>query len=391
MNLDGFAAVPSGSGELEELPVSFGDEVVVYAIGPAVVRRPGLPAVLGELSERLGVLPWMRLCEPALALARDGVPLPAMHARTLEMLGDLYRLGRGAELFCVTAGSLVAGEALVQPGLVDALGVLAEEGASSVYRGTLAEEILRSRRASCSPRRISPTTARSGGSPVLVPYYGRRVATRGGLSGVPELLPRLPELRDAYGDRPRARARRGAARRTTRAASTRRTWSPSTRTVAPACSPTRSVSARGYGSPGSTSSSTTCSARPRSPSASPRPATTCRAAWRRLSPSTPTGSSSRSGRPDRRACEPRSPPCSPASSTKGSTPRPLSPARASTPAPTLIDAEPGVDETALAELESRGRTVRRWDDLHHYFGGVGCVGRAGAAGDPRRSGAAVVV
>jgi gamma-glutamyltranspeptidase/glutathione hydrolase len=55
----------------------------------------------------------------------------------------------------------------------------------------------------------------------------------------------------------------------------------------------------------------------------------------------------------------------------------------------LIDAEPGVDELALATLEESGRTVRRWDRVHHYFGGVSCVGRAGAAGDPRRSGAAI--
>jgi gamma-glutamyltranspeptidase/glutathione hydrolase len=33
--------------------------------------------------------------------------------------------------------------------------------------------------------------------------------------------------------------------------------------------------------------------------------------------------------------------------------------------------------------------VRRWPDLHHYFGGVSCAGRSGAAGDPRRDGAAV--
>jgi gamma-glutamyltranspeptidase/glutathione hydrolase len=60
------------------------------------------------------------------------------------------------------------------------------------------------------------------------------------------------------------------------------------------------------------------------------------------------------------------------------------------PTPDAIDAEPGVDEAALAELEARGRTVRRWDRIHHYFGGVSCVGRAGAAGDPRRSGAALL-
>jgi gamma-glutamyltranspeptidase / glutathione hydrolase len=57
----------------------------------------------------------------------------------------------------------------------------------------------------------------------------------------------------------------------------------------------------------------------------------------------------------------------------------------------LVDAEPGVDEAALTMLEESGRTVRRWDHLHHYFGGVSCVGRAGAAGDPRRSGAALLL
>jgi gamma-glutamyltranspeptidase/glutathione hydrolase len=61
------------------------------------------------------------------------------------------------------------------------------------------------------------------------------------------------------------------------------------------------------------------------------------------------------------------------------------------PTSELVDAEPGVDESALTLLEESGRTVRRWERLHHYFGGVSCVGRAGAAGDPRRSGAALVL
>jgi gamma-glutamyltranspeptidase/glutathione hydrolase len=60
------------------------------------------------------------------------------------------------------------------------------------------------------------------------------------------------------------------------------------------------------------------------------------------------------------------------------------------PTAELVDAEPGVDDTALTTLEESGCTVRRWDRLHHYFGGVSCVGRAGAAGDPRRSGAALL-
>jgi gamma-glutamyltranspeptidase/glutathione hydrolase len=53
-----------------------------------------------------------------------------------------------------------------------------------------------------------------------------------------------------------------------------------------------------------------------------------------------------------------------------------------------VHAEPGVDEQALAALEGQGRSVRRWPERHHYFGGVSAVTRSDAAADPRRSGAA---
>jgi gamma-glutamyltranspeptidase/glutathione hydrolase len=59
------------------------------------------------------------------------------------------------------------------------------------------------------------------------------------------------------------------------------------------------------------------------------------------------------------------------------------------PAGELVNAEPGVDEGGLAELESRGLQVRRWAERHHYFGGVSALGETGAAADPRRSGAAL--
>jgi gamma-glutamyltranspeptidase / glutathione hydrolase len=54
----------------------------------------------------------------------------------------------------------------------------------------------------------------------------------------------------------------------------------------------------------------------------------------------------------------------------------------------LVNAEPGVAEAALHALEGQGWSVRRWPERHHYFGGVSAIGRNGAAADPRRSGAA---
>jgi gamma-glutamyltranspeptidase/glutathione hydrolase len=59
------------------------------------------------------------------------------------------------------------------------------------------------------------------------------------------------------------------------------------------------------------------------------------------------------------------------------------------PAGDVVNAEPGANEQTLAALESRGRTVRRWLERHHYFGGVSAIGQAGAAADSRRSGAAL--
>ena len=53
----------------------------------------------------------------------------------------------------------------------------------------------------------------------------------------------------------------------------------------------------------------------------------------------------------------------------------------------ILNAEPGVDEQWLARLQARGREIRRWPTLHHYFGGVSAVGRTGSGADPRRSGA----
>jgi gamma-glutamyltranspeptidase/glutathione hydrolase len=61
------------------------------------------------------------------------------------------------------------------------------------------------------------------------------------------------------------------------------------------------------------------------------------------------------------------------------------------PTDTVVHAEPGVDERALEVLEDRGWRVRRWAERHHYFGGVSVIGRSGAAGDPRRDGAARVI
>ena len=388
MNLDGFAAVPSAEGELTELSIPFGDEPVVYSIGAASCAVPGLPAALGELWERLGRLPWARLCEPALELARSGVPLPEMHARSLEMFGELYSLERRPPTCSrATAASSARASSSASPGS--------------------------RRRSKRSPRRAPPACiadpspkrcSRVDGlvisaddlagyrplwrDPEVVELYGRRVATRGGLSGVPELLPRLPRLAgltatervlalvDAFEPVP--------------AGGEHTTNMVAVDAHGRACVLTHSLGVgAGVWLPGLRHTAQQPARRVRHRrTASRSRAITSRAGWHRRSCSTATGSSSRSARRERRACEPRWPPFSRRSSTRASTPRPPCRCRASTPRSTSSTRSREWTRLRSTTLEETGRTVRRWDRLHHYFGGVSCVGRAGAAGDPRRSGAA---
>jgi gamma-glutamyltranspeptidase / glutathione hydrolase len=61
------------------------------------------------------------------------------------------------------------------------------------------------------------------------------------------------------------------------------------------------------------------------------------------------------------------------------------------PAGRVVHLEPGFEPEVAARLEQAGFEVRLWPELHHYFGGVSVVTRTGAAGDPRRSGAATTL
>src|SRR6266540_6545349 len=214
-NLDCFVAVPGLGGEPREpglihLQVPFGAELVHYAVGPASCGVPGLPAGLVALSEEYGRLPWARLVEPALRLAANGVEFPPTHAACLAMLAPVMTMNEGARIYAPGGDLLPAGARLEQPGLVRALELLAAEGPRSVYEGTIGEallELMRERGGLVTEADLAAYGA-VWAEPVEVPYAGTRVATRGGLSRVPETLVRLPRLRGVLaGERAVALAR----------------------------------------------------------------------------------------------------------------------------------------------------------------------------------------
>jgi gamma-glutamyltranspeptidase/glutathione hydrolase len=387
--LDGFGAQPSGSGDLLELPIAFGDEIVPYSIGPASCAVPGLPAALGELSERQGRLPWPRLVEPARRLAASGVPLPEMHARTLTMFKELYSRERGGDLYARDGGTVAAGELLAQPGLVDALDALSEEGAASAYRGSLAASLLSIDGVVVTAEDLRDYRPRWR-DPVLTSFHGHRVATRGGLSGVPELLARMPRLAELS---PTERVLALVEAFESDATGGEHT----TNMVAVdaqgrACVLTHSLGVgAGTWLPGFDAQLNNLLGESDIAFGDPQPGDRLES---RMAPSLvfddhglvlAIGSA---GATRLRTAL--------ASVLAGVLDEGLDLEAAVArprvhPIPGVVDAEPGVDERALVELEERGRTVRRWDDIHHYFGGVSCVGRGGAAGDPRRNGIGVVL
>jgi gamma-glutamyltranspeptidase/glutathione hydrolase len=392
-NLDCFVAVPGLGAEPREtallhLDVPFGAELVHYAVGPASCAVPGLPAGLVALSSAHGRLPWQRLVEPAVRLARDGVDFPAAHAACLAMLAPVMTMNEGAGIYAPGGKLLQAGDRLEQPGLVATLEALADD-AASVYRGVIATELLAlsAERGGLLTRMDLESFEPRWSQPVELSYAGGRLTTRAGLSGIPDTVPRLPRLNgldetervlalveafgaptDLHGD-------------TTNVSVVDRNGN--------ACVFTSSL---GLGSgdfiPGfdlhlnSMLGEADLLRGPLEPGARMDSMMAPLLAFDLDGLSLAAGAAG--GTRLRTAL---------LSVVAGILDEGL-PAGAAVerarfhPAPGVVNAEPGVNEAALARLEGRGLEVRRWPARHHYFGGVSVVSRMGAAGDPRRSGAA---
>jgi len=201
-NLDCFVAVPGlgeewREAELLELDVPFGAELVHYAVGIASCGVPGVPAGLDQLWRRHGRLDWPRLVEPALQLARAGVEMPPAQASCLAMLAPVMTMNEGARIYAPGGVLLETGDRLEQPGLARVLEFVAEEGAGSAYSGSIAEALLalmRERGGLVTSEDLETYRA-EWSPPVEVGYLGARFYTRGGLSGLPDTLPRFPRLR----------------------------------------------------------------------------------------------------------------------------------------------------------------------------------------------------
>ena len=249
-NLDCFVTVPSGSGApMTELAVPFGEEVVHYAIGASSCGVPGLPAGLDAL--------WRTHGQAALAASRRAGAAACAHRRpdasgprrrASSMLEPVMTMREGADIYAPGGALLAPGDLLRQPGLVHTLELVRDEGARTVYEGTIARELL----ALVAERDGVLTAADLEGYEAAWADAGR-----GRLRGTTRVHARraLRRPRDPRAARSGGRLRMRCSRRSRPTDTRRAHHEPDRRrraTATPACSPRASVSAPATSSPAST-------------------------------------------------------------------------------------------------------------------------------------------
>jgi gamma-glutamyltranspeptidase/glutathione hydrolase len=393
-NLDCFVALPGLGRErrkvaLLELEVPFGSELVHYAVGIGSCGVPGIPAGLDALWGEHGRLPWDRLVEPALRLARTGVPMPAAHASCLRMLAPVMTMNEGAEIYSPGGSLLEEGDLLQQPGLVRTLETLADEGPRSVYEGTIGKTLLAlvEERGGLVTQEDLQAYDASWGEPLSVQFRGHDVLTRAALADFAGVLSSLPGLTGL--DEPE----RVLALVETLGSEPPRERGTTNLSVTDAegnaCVLTTSL---GLGSgdflPGldlhlnsmlGEADLLTGSLEPGERMASMMaPSLALDGNGVALAAGAAGGTRLRgallqvvAGTLDEGL------------DLQAAVDRPRV-----HPVGSLVHIEPGFEAATIAALESAGFEVREWPSRHHYFGGVSAVMRNAAAGDPRRSGAA---
>lgn len=103
---------------------------------PLAAGVPGTVAGLALLHERHGSLPWERLVDPSVKLARDGVVVDRFFAWLLENLGEHLRVDPlSSTIFLKDGDFLAPGDTLRQPELAETLQRIARDGPSDFYTG----------------------------------------------------------------------------------------------------------------------------------------------------------------------------------------------------------------------------------------------------------------
>ncbi|HEU4980276.1 MAG TPA: gamma-glutamyltransferase [Solirubrobacterales bacterium] len=182
--VDFFVAAGGADGaertaDLIPIPVYFDETPQTFNCGAASCGVPGNPAGLEHVARRFGSMPLARLAEPGIRLGREGVRLTTAAEYFHEILHPiLVSTPECADLYAPEGRQLVEGDTFHFPEMADALERFAAEGSEPFYRGDVARRVcdwVRERggtlgmedMAAYEPIERRPVTARFRGDDVL--------------------------------------------------------------------------------------------------------------------------------------------------------------------------------------------------------------------------------
>ena len=123
-----------------------------YSIyGRSAAGVPGSVAGLIEAHSRFGRLPIATVMAPAIRLARDGIVVDSVLARSIAGKASIIAQHPGAEIFLPGGKPVAVGERLVQSDLARTLETISREGANGFYRGRVAQLIVDEMGRGCPP------------------------------------------------------------------------------------------------------------------------------------------------------------------------------------------------------------------------------------------------
>ncbi|HEU4449154.1 MAG TPA: gamma-glutamyltransferase [Gaiellaceae bacterium] len=132
----------SAGAEMAAVDVAFDEQTTqVFHVGAASCAVPGAAAGLAAAHRRFARLPWAELVAPAVELARAGVPVNEGQAFLHRILDPVLRREPAGRRVYGAERPLAEGATLTMPELAHTLEWLAAEGVDVLYRGELARRV----------------------------------------------------------------------------------------------------------------------------------------------------------------------------------------------------------------------------------------------------------
>ncbi|HEX2096348.1 MAG TPA: gamma-glutamyltransferase [Solirubrobacterales bacterium] len=184
--IDFFVAAPGKDGaergvELAAVDVRFDAETTqTFYVGPASCGVPGTAAGLELALRRFGSVPLGELAAPGIRTAREGAPINAEQGYILEILWPIHaRLEETRRLYAPQDRPLREGDVFRFPELAEALERFAAEGAEPFYRGEVGVALsgfVREHGGTLGPTDLGEYEAVER-EPIRLPFRGAEVLT----------------------------------------------------------------------------------------------------------------------------------------------------------------------------------------------------------------------